>query len=111
MVQTEGVTDFLTGDQIAPGSGIVSGRIKIRIVELDSTLSNMAAACPNAGNAEPAIITIGAIAYFHHPGCGRATLFASIMTWNYSGIQYSGLGPVTGGGAKDGVPLTTHVIT
>ena len=70
----------------------------------------MATTHPDLGNAQPAIIAIGAIADFH-ASTSSTTALGGRSACNNRGIQYGGLAPVTGCGGKYGVPLAADIVT
>ena len=94
VIEAEGVADFLAHHQVSPWGGIVVGGVEVGVVELNSTLRDVAATNPDLSQAEPAVVPVLFTADLHataswltRPGFGPAR--------DDHGVQYSRQAPAT----------------
>src|SRR5215510_4681389 len=110
MVQTQGVADLLTRNQIPPCRCVVRRGIEIRVVELYGSLRNMTTAHPDLRDTQPAVIAIGIIANLIHAGGGRALSEIGDVPWNLGQIQDGRCRPIADSRIENPIPLARDIV-
>ncbi len=100
MIQTKSVTNFLARNQIPPGRRVVSGSIKVCVVQFHRALGDVFAGNPHLRNTKPAVVAVSVVTDFNASAGGTAVPFTS-SAGHYDSIEHSRLAPIRRGSTEN----------